>query len=363
MEPRDIVQTLSAGSLLFSTLTQAVVDAGLAGTLKSFRAVTVFAPTNDAFKAAGGAVTDFVSKHSLQELLLFHTLDFAAPSANLKAGQTFKTMLPGHSVRIEEEGGNLYVQQINGNARAKVVLEDVAFNTGFIHALDAVLIPTMAIASTAAPARPTVAELVSGTESLSTLRMLATKTGFMQELAEEGPLTVFAPTDTAFGFFALAANASNDAILMLLRNHVTNGAAAAADLSDSMAIETQAGGILTVVISEGGVVRIRTEGGIVATVTLADILAFNGIVHIVDVVLEPKSTAPSLLTIAGFIRVQENLSTLKTAVDTLGIMSLFESDMQEFTVFAPTNDAFDLLGASTVSSLLDDADALKKLLT
>ena len=98
----------------------------------------------------------------------------------------------------------------------------------------------------------------------------------------------------------------------------------------------------------------------VAVVT-TDIQASNGIIHVVDAVLLPPSLSEAAaeemvgetMSIAEIAAGNEQFSTLVTALDAAGLVDTFAGE-GEFTVFAPTNDAFAMLEAGTVESLLED---------
>ena len=106
-------------------------------------------------------------------------------------------------------------------------------------------------------------------------------------LSGEGPYTVFAPTDDAFA--ALPEGAVDDlladpeALANVLTYHVVDGDVMAADLSDGMEVEALNGETLTITI-DGDTVKVND-----ATVTTADIVTSNGVIHVIDTVLIPAS--------------------------------------------------------------------------
>ena len=106
-------------------------------------------------------------------------------------------------------------------------------------------------------------------------------------LSGEGPYTVFAPTDAAFE--ALPAGTLDDlladpeALANVLTYHVVDGDVMAADLSDGMEVEALNGETLTITI-DGDTVKVND-----ATVTTADIVTSNGVIHVIDTVLVPAS--------------------------------------------------------------------------
>jgi len=106
-------------------------------------------------------------------------------------------------------------------------------------------------------------------------------------LSEDGPYTVFAPTDDAFA--ALPEGALDDlladpeALADVLTYHVVDGDVMSTDLSDGMEVEALNGDTLTITI-DGETVKVND-----ATVTTADIETSNGVIHVIDTVLLPPA--------------------------------------------------------------------------
>ena len=140
----------------------------------------------------------------------------------------------------------------------------------------------MACATTPAPTN--VADTAARTPQLSTLSKLIHDAGLADTLRGAGPFTVFAPSDEAFKSVpakTLAELASNkDLLKAVLTYHVLPGKVAAADVKN--------GNLKTV---QGANVAVARAGTFVtvedAVVTQADVMATNGVVHIVDKVLMP----------------------------------------------------------------------------
>ncbi len=124
--------------------------------------------------------------------------------------------------------------------------------------------------------------------------------GLVETLKGPGPFTVFAPTNSAFaalpaGTVDTLLKPENKAMLTgILTYHVVAGKMDAATLSKEIAagkgmakLKTVAGGTLTAK-SAGGKVTVTDEKGDVATVTIADVMQSNGVIHVIDKVLLPK---------------------------------------------------------------------------
>ncbi len=181
----------------------------------------------------------------------------------------------------------------------------------------------------------------------------------------EGPFTVFAPTNEAFAALpagtldALLADPAGD-LTQILLYHVIPGKVMAADVTDGLEAETVQGGTVTFTVADGKVMINDAE--IVAT----DIEAANGVIHVIDTVLIPpadgemaaeatpeaaeEAMAGDIVDVAAG---NEDFSTLVAAVEAAGLVDALKGE-GPFTVFAPTNAAFDALPAGTVDALLAD---------
>jgi uncharacterized surface protein with fasciclin (FAS1) repeats len=150
----------------------------------------------------------------------------------------------------------------------------------------------------AAPAAPemhgSVLDVAAGHADISTLTEAVTRAQLDVTLGDEGPYTIFAPTNEAFeaalptlGFMSAEEFLGSPDLASVLGYHVVRGTYTAADVmaaveagGGSTTVETIDGETLTLTLVDGNVV---VNG--VATVTMADLEAGNGVVHIVDNVL------------------------------------------------------------------------------
>ena len=143
------------------------------------------------------------------------------------------------------------------------------------------------MADDAAPG--TIVDVATEAGSFTTLLAAADAAGLVDTLNGEGPLTVFAPTDDAFaaaleslGLTAEELLADTDTLTAILTYHVIAGEVLSTDLTDGMTAATVNGADITVDLSDG--VKINE-----ATVVTADIMASNGVIHVIDSVLLPPS--------------------------------------------------------------------------
>ena len=261
---KDIIETaLGAGN--FTKLAAALTSAGLVDALKGPGPFTVFAPDDAAFTAfemANPGVLAGLSKAQLTEILTYHVVSGAAvASKDLKDEQVF-TALSGSPLLIDTTGG-VKVDDVS------VTAADVVASNGVIHVIDDLLLP---------PKDDIVATAVAAGMFTKLAGALAAA-NLVTTLQGKGPFTVFAPTDTAFG--KLAAVPTGDALKNVLLYHVVAGAVGSGDL--------KAGPVPTQLTGKS--VSVGLTGGVTindAKVTTANVLAKNGVIHVVDTVLIPQ---------------------------------------------------------------------------
>jgi uncharacterized surface protein with fasciclin (FAS1) repeats len=151
----------------------------------------------------------------------------------------------------------------------------------------AIAVPAATAAPTRAEATPSIAGIAATSPQFSTLLSLVKKAGLAGTLSQPGAYTVFAPTNAAFAKVpkaTLNALAKNPAQLKrVLLYHVVAGKVTAAKVVKLRSAKTLAGPAVQIRVT-GKTVRINS-----ARVTKADVMASNGIVHVLDRVLLPPA--------------------------------------------------------------------------
>lgn len=122
--------------------------------------------------------------------------------------------------------------------------------------------------------------------TFTTLVAAVEAAGLVETLKGEGPFTVFAPTDEAFAALPEGTVegllADPEALAKILTYHVVPGSVMAADLTDGMTAATVEGQDVTFAV--GDTVTVND-----ATVTTPDIMATNGVIHVIDAVIMPPA--------------------------------------------------------------------------
>ena len=263
----------------FSSLVGFVTQADLVDTLSTTNDITLFAPTNDAFTALSEAAPDVVSNLQTEEwqdhlvnLLLYHVLPVEVPSSAVTDGLTATTL---NTEDIDftvsnGNGGGIFV-----NEGAEVVAADVDAKNGVIHVIDNVLLPSWVSNS--------IVDLAKATSDLSTLVDLVVQAELVDTLSEAGPYTVFAPTNEAFAeLLDDGTSLSADQVASVLTYHVVKGIYTEDALVDGLALTTLQGEEL-VFRGIGNRVFANDE-----RIIIPNILANNGIVHVIKGVLIPE---------------------------------------------------------------------------
>jgi len=390
-----IVETAQATESL-SNLVAALVqaDAGLVETLSGDGPFTVFAPTNDAFVALLDALGDDYNsledfdtdaeKELLRDILLYHVVASQVLSTDLAAGEV-GTAYAGNSVEVIASGGSFVIGDAS-TVDANITAADIEASNGVVHLIDKVLLPQAAIdfvMSLGEEEQSNIVELAQSVDDLSLLvdALIQADAGLVDVLSGNGPFTVFAPTNAAFAalldalgddYNSLADFDTDDEKALLakvLTYHVVGAQALSTDLSDGQMIATVQGEEVTVNLTGGVFIGDATDTD--AEVVTADVMASNGVVHVIDKVLLPQEVLdllnPPTPNIVGLAQSVDDLSLLVDALiqADAGLVDVLSGD-GPFTVFAPTNAAFaDLLETlgNEYNSLADfDTEGEKELL-
>ena len=298
---QNIVQ-VAQGNASFSTLVAAVTKANLATTLSGTGPFTVFAPTNDAFAKLAPpfnnatnitAITSQAQIDQLRGILLYHVVGANLKAADIATGASTRTTArPASTVGGTATNDNtLYLTKnstgvfLNGSTR--VVTADVSASNGVIHAIDNVLMPpsqTIAGLVTSSASSTTAPEF---TLLLEALQRPAASAILAAAGSASSNVTVFAPTDAAFRALlgtAPLSSVSDADLTAILSRHVISGRVFSSDLTPGTVATL--GGNVTVAAAGTGF-TVRGGNGTAATITAANLLATNGVVHVINQVIQP----------------------------------------------------------------------------
>lgn len=307
-------------------------DQGLMSALSS-GTLTVFAPTNAALGTIDAEELD--NNSDLEDrILTYHVV----AGQNLRAGDIGENMtvesLEGTELTLNAGAGGVTI-----NGRDLISTADVTASNGTIHLIDAPLLGSANLAQRTA--------LTPATSTLETLVETAGLDGSNALGDESGDkYTVFAPVNSALtGLDADQLTGDSELLEKTLTYHVLPGAVRAADLSDGMTATTVQGDPVTIRLPSGAAPMVN-RANIVAT----DIKARNGVIHLIDGPLLEASTVGERIDLMSKYSVLEQLLR---DTDRRSLLDETEGTLPNeapFTVFVPTNAAFDAIDTSGLSS-------------
>ena len=215
---------------------------------------------------------------------MYHVLGAEVLSTDLSNGLT-ATTLQGSDVTVTINADGVFINN------AKVTIADIQADNGVVHVIDAVLLPP-------APQPTTVVDIVVNSDVHNTLEAAVIAAGLADDLSGEGPFTVFAPTDAAFAALPAGTVEALLADIPALTNILLYHVLAGEFLSEAvLSIGNLTFPVLTL---QGTTVNVTVNDGKItvnnANVTVTDLVADNGVVHVIDAVLLPTAAAASAPT-------------------------------------------------------------------
>ena len=271
------IPTNATNTGVHDTLVDALVQADLVSTLQGDGPFTVFAPTDQAFADAGIDLSTFDTDEEiavLTDILLYHVYTAGAVyAADVTDGLTV-AMANGDDASFTVTDGTVMIGD------ATVTTADVMASNGVIHVIDKVLMPPADLVD--------IAAVAMSTGMHDSLVAALVKADLVSTVQGDGPFTVFAPTDQAFtnagiDLDSFTTDEEIAALTNILLYHVYSGAVNAANVTDGLAVQMVNGDYAQFTVTEG---TVMIED---ATVTAADVMASNGVIHVIDKVLMPPA--------------------------------------------------------------------------
>ncbi|CZT04324.1 related to TGF beta induced protein ig-h3 precursor [Rhynchosporium agropyri] len=282
----SLMDLLMANNKTLGTLTGLLeAHPSLMSGLTSAQNITILAPSNDAFstylntpngKLASsnpGQLTALLQYHVLMGTYMSSSLNTSIYAKSMLTNATYANVTGGQVVKLSKTGDA--VLALSGNREmSKSTTKDVAFQGGVVHVLDKVL--TM-------PMMPSHSALDS---NLTALAGALTASSLIAPLDAMKDLTIFAPSNAAFDRIgsALPMLAKDKSMLMnVLEYHVVNGTIGYAGTLGNM----------TLTAAQGGKIKVEVVNKKVfvnsAQVIISDVIIANGVVHVIDNVLNPAN--------------------------------------------------------------------------
>jgi len=332
----DIVSESEVHNVLQTALESSTVDDALSGD----GTFTLFAPTDAAFVALPPGVADALladDGEMLDNILLGHALGSIVLAEDI-TGDMATSTLSGEEVTFTVNDDGVFINE------AQITMTNIEASNGVVHVIDMVLLPEPPFEGS------TVYEIIQNSDDHTTLVTAIDEAGLGDALSQAGPFTVFAPTDQAFAVLGSDLDeilADEDLLNTILTYHVAEGALTSGDLESGQAITTLEGSdaVVSIFGSEEEPLIFIDE----AKVVVADLIADNGVVHVIDVVLTP----PPAFTVLDIINDSEDHTILAAALAASGLDVAVDGD-GPYTVFAPNDEAFEALEDGVLDALLED---------
>uniref|UniRef100_A0A8C4ZH43 Periostin n=1 Tax=Gadus morhua TaxID=8049 RepID=A0A8C4ZH43_GADMO len=294
---------------------------------------TLFAPTNRAFEKLGSGYLERImgDQKIMSALVNYHLLNSVQCGEAIMMGTVYETA-EGSSLQIGCDGDRLTV-----NGITMVLKKDIVTTNGVIHLIDQVLVPDSA---------KEVMELVG--ENQSTFSDMVAELGLSAALGPGTEYTLLAPVNTVFTDEVMRTDQT--LLKETLENHILKLKVTLSELYNGQQLETLFGNLLRVFIYRTAVcienacmLRGGKEGS-------------NGALHLMRSLIKPaRRSMYEILVADGRFRVF--LSLMESA----GLTQMLEQE-GSYTVFAPTDDAFNGLSEEDLTLLTGDVNALRTIL-
>ncbi len=266
----------------FTILAGALRKADLLETVATTDNLTVFAPDNAGFVAAGITSLDDFTAEELAPILTYHVLGSVVKAADLPASGIAATL----------NGGNIYLGYLNQgrvlvNGLSEITAVDIEKSNGVIHVINRTLVPP---APNVVEIALAFADMGEGSEFTVLTSLLASDeyAGITQALIDADNVTVFAPTDAAFAEIAdIVATLTPEQIETVLLYHASLGRTFSSSLSEGNTIGMLNQQNITVLSISGEEIVLKDSTDDGANVIEVNVHGSNGVIHVLDKVLIP----------------------------------------------------------------------------
>ncbi|PMD22431.1 Fasciclin-domain-containing protein [Hyaloscypha hepaticicola] len=290
----SLSEVLTANNKTLSTLNSLLAtQPALVSALSSAQGITILAPSNDAFSKILSTSTGTALQNDpslLTAVLQYHVLNGTVPSTAFTTTAQFIPTLLTNTSYSNVTGGQVVMGILSGKSvevfsglkeKSTVTTADIMFTGGVVHVIDTVLTVPPSVAVSAVDS------------SLTALAGALTQTNLVTTVDALKDVTVFAPSNNAFQAIGSATGSlTTDQLSSILEYHVIAGTVGYSSLLTSglanESLPTVFGGEEVRVESTGRKVFVNS-----AQVVIADVIVANGVMHVIDNVLNPSNTTAS----------------------------------------------------------------------
>lgn len=317
-----VVASTEADPPEFTLLAQAVVFAGLDEVLDGRRQFTVFAPTDEAFEVlleelelTASELLVEGNEELVTSILLYHVASGNRKAEDVVTSEQIKTQ-EGSFIKVKEEEGLFFVGN-EENDFAQIIDTDILASNGVVHVIDAVMLPPSEFNPGSGDedkdgkedkeydSKPSdsIVDIAASNDDFSILVEAVEFAGLASALDGRRQFTVFAPTNDAFAALLEVLNTTAEDLFVdenrglvrdILLYHVAPGNRKAEDVVTSDRIRTLNKSFFfveeEVIQDEEGedvtIYKVGNENGF-AQIVATDIMARNGVIHVIDAVMLP----------------------------------------------------------------------------
>ncbi|KAJ3312390.1 hypothetical protein HDV04_003140 [Boothiomyces sp. JEL0838] len=290
--------------------------------LKSSGPLTLFAPTDDAFKKLSADTLAAVQSDTslLTSILTYHVIPGVAyDPLKVTAKDTFAVTAQGETIEAVKSSSGVTLEF--GYSTLSTVTASVPTTNGIVHVVDTVLIP------------PTSASKTATAAGLSSLVNALVQVGLVDTLDSAQNITIFAPVNSAFDKLTAFAkanglNITNEILTTVLKSHVIPSVIYSSDIvaaGKPVTVKALSGAPITAVYQNGSVLISGAGNSSPATVSVADVLIDHGVVHVIDQVLLPALNATNATATSTTAAATTTAATMNSATSPslLGVFSTF----------------------------------------
>lgn len=265
----------------YTILVAALTEADLLNTLSTADDLTLFAPDNAAFIAAGITSLDGLDAATLTPILLYHVLGATVLSSQLPADGMAATL----------NGENIYLGYLSNsvliNGLTTITAVDIEKSNGVVHTINRTLLPPAPNVIDIAVALSDMGDDSEFTVLVSLLSDPA-YSDITQAIIDSENITVFAPTDAAFDeIAAVLPTLSVDQVRNVLTYHAASARVFSSNLVDGQILPMLNGETLTVNIGSSGASLTDMSMGDDSNIIEVNVHGSNGVIHVIDKVLIP----------------------------------------------------------------------------
>ncbi|KAI0378493.1 FAS1 domain-containing protein [Hypomontagnella monticulosa] len=291
----SLTDALSSQNSTLSSLNALLAsNSEFADSLNDLQNITILAPSNDAFgslTSSNDSTSLLLDSDYIQALLSYHVLNGTYYNSSFGNDSMFiPTMLTNMNYTNVTDGQVVEARLDNSNVtffsalkqNASIVTSNVNFTGGTIHIINSLLMIPENITETLSNANLTAAEGAINTANLT------------DSVIDTSDLTIFAPNNDAFNAIgSITSNLTSDQLTSIIGYHVVNGSVMYSSDLENTTLTTISGQNITITVLNG---TVYVDS---AKVTVPDILLENGVVHVIDQVMNPNNTSAAPDTTAS----------------------------------------------------------------